>query len=591
MQKLLNRIFSKNVLFGFVGLLFWTSMSYGQTITGVVSDSSSPLPGANVFVKNTNNGTTTNFDGQYTLENVSNDAILVVSFLGYTTQEINVSGRSNINVTLQEDTKSLEEVVVIGYSSKSTRDITGSIEVVDVENLQKTAPLSVEQALQGQASGVTVGAQGGPGGAAAVRIRGISSVNGADPLYVIDGTPTGAGLNDLNPADIESIQVLKDASSTAIYGNRAANGVIIVTTKKGKRNNKVNFNLNSWTGMDYIPNSVFPDLASPQQIADALWQAQANAANLNNEITMTTPSTDLYGSGAVPILPNYVIPAGAETVDLSTYSLSNPISLANKEGTDWFGAFFNPALVSNINVSASGGNDKSNFYVGLGMLNQDGVGLDTYYNRYNLRVNSDFSVTNRFRIGQSMNLSYAEQVAFPRSTGDQVDDASLDNAIISLLRIHPIIPIYDINGGFSGSLGSDLTGNGLNPIATAINNRDNKSINVRALGNVYAELDVLEDLTLKTNLGYDITSFEKRTFSPSRLFDANPNGSNALREDIDNTYNYNWFNTLTYDKTFGDVHDLNVLVGTELVKNRTKYFDIFGSNFEFEDDIDTQFIV
>ncbi|WP_010520825.1 TonB-dependent receptor plug domain-containing protein [Aquimarina agarivorans] len=209
-------------------------------VTGVVTDNDGqPLPGATVFIKGTNKGTQTDFDGRFILD-VKDGETIAITYVGFETQEILFNGQQTLNVSLQISTDALTEVVVVGYSSKSTRDITGSVEVVDVEELQKTAPLSIEQALQGQASGVTVGNQGGPGGTAAVRIRGFSSLNGADPLYVIDGTPTGSGINEINPSDIESIQVLKDASSAAIYGNRAANGVIIVTTKKGKKNQKQN---------------------------------------------------------------------------------------------------------------------------------------------------------------------------------------------------------------------------------------------------------------------------------------------------------------------------------------------------------------
>ncbi len=584
----------KHYLFKRVLLLlgiFVTTIMSGQTITGTVSDASGPLPGANVFVKNTGNGTTTDFDGRYTLENVAKDAVVVVSFLGYTTQEINASGRSAIDIVLQEDLASLEEVVVVGYSSKSTRDITGSIEVVDVEVMQKAAPLSVEQALQGQASGVSVGAAGTPGGAAAVRVRGFSSLNGADPLYVIDGTPTGSGISDLNPADIESIQVLKDASSSAIYGNRAANGVIIVTTKKGKRNNKAKVSINTWTGIDYIPKSVFPELASPQQIADSYWQGQANANAADDSVELI-PTNNLYGTGTAPVLPTYLTSAGgAQNVNLSDYSLDpsapNPISLANQGGTDWFDEFFNTAIVHKTDISMSGGNEKSNFYVGLGVLDQDGVAMETYYNRYNVRVNSDFSASDRFRIGQTTNLSYSEQVEFRT---DDADDKSLDNAVISLLRMHPLIPVYDINGGFSGSFGSGLTGNGLNPIATAINGKDNKGINLRAIGSFYAEYDLFKDLTAKSNLGYDLSSFERRTFNPSRLYDANVNTSNSLKEEVANAYNYNWFNTLTYATTFGEKHDLKLVAGTEIYKTRRKYFDIFSSGYNFENELDTQYV-
>ncbi len=571
---------------------FVTTIMSGQTITGTVSDSSGPLPGANVFVKNTGNGTTTDFDGNYTLENVANDAVVVVSFLGYTTQEIIAGGRNEIDIVLQEDLASLEEVVVVGYSSKSTRDITGSIEVVDIENLQKTAPLSVEQALQGQASGVSVSSQGGPGGTAAVRIRGISSFNGADPLYVIDGTPTTSGINEINPSDIESIQVLKDASSASIYGNRAANGVIIITTKKGKRNGKVQFSVDTWTGIDFIPSSAFPDLASPQQIANSIWQAQANTSITNaadadpdNDVPLT-PNHPQYGNGSVPVLPNYIIPAGASSVDLSTYdSESNRISLANKEGTDWFGAYFAPAVVHNTSISASGGSEKSNYFLGLGILDQNGVGLETYYNRYNARMNSQFSVTDNFRIGQNMNLTYSESVQF--DSGEEDND--INNAIISLYRMNPLIPVYDVQGGFSGSQARNL-GNGQNPIATAINNKDNKDNRFRATGNFYAEIDFLKNFTAKSNFGLDFYTREKRNFRPSRFFDEAIVAGNSLTETNNIDANYNWFNTLTYNTILGDNHNIKAMIGSELVQNRSKFTGAVGNNLRYEDDLDSQYL-
>ncbi|MEM9686165.1 MAG: TonB-dependent receptor plug domain-containing protein, partial [Bacteroidota bacterium] len=232
------------LLFGIVQL----GWSQTRTVTGVVADEAGvPIPGANVIVQGTTRGTTTDFDGNYTIE-ASDSETLVFSYLGYRTQTIRVNNQNTINVRLAEEASALDEVVVTGYTAQSTRNITGSVSVVKAEDLEATSPLNVEQALQGQSSGVVVGSEGGPGGAAAVRIRGFGTINGNDPLYIIDGTPTGAGLNDINPNDIASVQILKDASSAAIYGNRAANGVIIITTKSGKRSSKVTFSANAYVG-------------------------------------------------------------------------------------------------------------------------------------------------------------------------------------------------------------------------------------------------------------------------------------------------------------------------------------------------------
>ncbi len=562
-----NELFNKNLTYD-VAL---------KEVTGVVTDTNGqPLPGATVFIKGTNKGTQTDFDGKFVLD-VQEGEIIAVSYVGYETQEVLFNGQQTLNVSLQISTDALTEVVVVGYSSKSTRDITGSVEVVDVEELQKTAPLSIEQALQGQASGVTVSSQGGPGGGAAVRIRGFSSLNGADPLYVIDGTPTSSGINELNPTDIESIQVLKDAASSAIYGNRAANGVIIVTTKKGKRNQKATLTVNTWSGIDFIPKGVLPDLASPQQIADAEFLRRRNSDVATNHAQ--------YGGGDTPVLPNFIIPARASTVDLSTYDFNdNRISRANKNGTDWFGAYFNPALVHNTNLGISGGSETANFYAGLGILDQDGVGLETYYRRYNARFNSQFSVNNKLRFGQNLNFTYSQSVQF-----DSGDDNDLDNAIISLYRIHPLIPIYDVRGNFSGSRASEL-GNGENPIATAIQGRDNKDNRFRTTGNFYGEYDLFKQLTFKTNFGIDVYNSEARKFNPIRRFDDNVKSNNDLEESLFVNTNYTWFNTLMYKATLSDKHKLTALVGSEFVKFRNKSFTISGRDLPSDTDVDSQFI-
>ena len=548
------------LLFGIVQL----GWSQTRTVTGVVTDEAGvPIPGANVIVQGTTRGTTTDFDGNYTIE-VSDSETLVFSYLGYRTQTIRVNNQSTISVRLAEEASALDEVVVTGYTAQSTRNITGSVSVVKAEDLEATSPLNVEQALQGQSSGVVVGSEGGPGGAAAVRIRGFGTINGNDPLYIIDGTPTGAGLNDINPNDIASVQILKDASSAAIYGNRAANGVIIITTKSGKRSSKVTFSANAYVGIDFIPNSVFPELASPQQLADALWQG------FNND--GVAPSNTQYGNGADPLLPVYLIPQGAQVADESTYSLeNNRITRANPAGTNWFDEYFNSAVTQSYNISATGGNENANFFTSMSALSQDGVGLESGFVRYTLRANSNFSMSERFRIGENITLSYSDQIVPP---GNDVNNGT----IASLYRIHPLIPIRDVGGNFAGS-GVGGLGNANNPIAIADRNKDNDNINLRLLGNIYAEFDLIDNLTFKSNLGFDLSAFTQVRFQPPSYEGESENENTLLSETNSLSRTYTWFNTLTYKTIIGEDNKLDVLVGTEYNRQNFRFNRTDRSDF------------
>lgn len=546
---------------------------YQSTVSGTITDSTgAPLPGASVVEQGTTNGTQTDFDGNYTIT-VGGNATLIVSYVGFATQEIQVGGRTTIDVVLQEDASQLDEVVITGYSAQNTRDITGSVTTVKSEDLAATTPLNFEEALQGQSSGVIVGNQGSPGSGAVVRIRGYGTINGNDPLYIIDGTPTDAGLTELNPNDIESVQILKDASSAAIYGNRAANGVIIVTTKGGRKNQPVTFSANVFLGVDFVPSSVFPDLASPQQLADAIWEAAANDG--------TAPSNPQYGSGATPVIPVYLFPQGAQTADESTYSFpDNRITRANPEGTDWFDEYFNSAITRNYNVSASGGSERSNFYFSLGALDQEGVALHTDFTRYNLRANSSFDVTNKFRIGENISVTYSEQTIPP---GADVNNGP----IASLYRINPLLPVRDVGGNLAGSFVGGL-GNGNNPIGIAERDRDADILTFRALGNIYAEYDIIPDLTFKTNLGFDLWSVNTTNFDAASFENEAPT-NNLLREYSSLRRTYTWFNTLNYSKNFGE-HGLDVLVGTEFNKDFFRQNQSTIGGFLFDDVPNIQYI-
>ena len=545
-----------------------------STVTGKVTDAATgePLPGASIVEKGTTNGTQSDFDGNYSIT-VADGATLVISYIGYAAKEVVVGSQSVVNVGLDVDASQLDEVVITGYSAQNTRDITGSVTTVKSEELEATAPLNFEEALQGQSSGVVVGNQGSPGEGAVVRIRGFGTINGNDPLYIVDGTPTGAGLTDLNPNDIASVQILKDASAAAIYGNRAANGVIIITTKSGGRNQKVSFSANAYASVDFIPSGVYPDLASPQQLANAIWEAAANDG--------TAPSNQQYGSGATPVIPVYLIPQGAQTADESTYSFpDNRITRANQQGTDWFDEYFNPANTTNVNVSAGGGSETSNFFMSLSALDQTGVAYETSFTRYTLRANSSFDVTPKFRVGENITLSYSDQTIPP---GTDVNGGT----IASLHRINPLIPVRDVGGNFAGS-GVGGLGNGNNPIAIADRNKDNDILTFRALGNFYGEVDIFPTLTFKSNLGFDLRSVNTTNFTPDAIEGEAPS-NNLLSETSFFGRTYTWFNTLTYSESFGD-HDFDVLAGTEFNKNIFRSFGANRGGFLFNDVINTRYL-
>lgn len=552
-------------LFFVLTFMSFTSKVISQeiTVTGKVTDNDGLLlPGVNVIIKNTTKGTQTDFDGNYTL-NASSGNTLTFSYLGMETQSIVVLDSGTYDVVMQESSNQLDEIVVTGYSKQSVRNITGSVTVVKAEDLAATSPVNIEQSLQGLAAGVTVGSEGGPGGEAMVRIRGFGTINNNDPLYVIDGTPTTTGINQLNPADIESMQILKDASSSAIYGFRASNGVIVITTKGGKYNSKTKFTFDSYAGVDNVPESSFPDLLSPQETADVVWTRFLNDG--------TAPSHPQYGNGERPVLPNFLTPTGADTVDLSTYDAeNNKITRANKEGTNWFDEYFNPAFVQNYNLGISGGSENAKFHVGIGALSQDGVALHTSFDRYVLRVNSEFRVTNNFRIGESFNISYSDRIG---STGSQFTGGDIS----FLYRAQPIIPVYDIAGNYAGPQSNGL-GNGINPIASATRNKDNLTRRFRTIGGVYAELDFLRDFTFKTNLGVDYDTSNSSFFSFINPEVAEPNKVNRLTESNNYTIATTWFNTLSYSKILGK-NTFDVVLGTEVYKNQSKFLSASRTKF------------
>ncbi|GAB3533566.1 TonB-dependent receptor [Pontibacter brevis] len=529
----------------------------------VVGDDGVGIPGATVVVKGTTVGTATDANGNFTINAPSGSGTLIISFIGYKAQEVPINNRSNINVTLVTDARALQEVVVTGYTTQEKRDIIGAVSVVETEELLRTPAPNVQQQLQGRVAGVATTGTGQPGAGAKVRVRGFGSFGANDPLYVVDGVPTFS-INEINPNDIESLQVLKDASSASIYGSRAANGVIIITTKKGK-GGAPRLNVASFYGTQVAPKG--PELLNTQQYGEYLWRSAAGAGQA---FGTTAPNGSIYGhpqygNGLQPVIPNYILPAGAQTADESAYSLDpnnfNQIVRANKEGTDWWDAVFDPASIQSHQVGVTGGNENSSYAFSFNYFDQDGIAKYTEYKRYTVRANTSATIANRFRIGENAQISY--------NHGNVGNTGGGESDIQHIYVMQPIVPVYDIAGNFAGTRGSEL-GNARNPVAELYRQRDNKNSNMRLFGNIFAEADIITGLTARTSFGVDYGSYYGRNFTFSTYERAENIGKNNFAERNDNSLNWTWTNTLTFKRNFGEMHDITALIGSEAVKNTSR---------------------
>lgn len=543
-------------------------------VKGIVYDAESgeTIPGVNILEKGTSNGTVTDLDGSYSLS-VADNATLVFSFVGYTPQEISVQGMSSVDVRLSADLTSLEEVIVIGYGSQRKQDMTGAVSVVKTDELIQQPTAQLTNQLQGRVSGVTITGSGQPGESPQIRIRGINTFGNNTPLFIVDGVPS-SGINDINPNDVESMQVLKDAASASIYGSRAANGVIIITTKKGKGKVKVNYS--GYAGVQTVQKGNPWDILSPQEMAELKFKALKNT-NPNDAI-----NDDQYGNGASPVLPNYIAPVGANTVDESRYNVnpfySDPSDLnnfyriveANKEGTNWFQEIFNPASIQSHDVAVSGGSDQGSYFFSMNYFDQRGTLTNTYLKRYTLRSNSSFNINENFRIG--------ENLAFSMTNNPRVDARSEGSGVGMAMREQPIIPVYDINGNFAGSFGSGL-GNARNPVAIQERIKDNRGVDTRLFGNVFAELDFLRGFTARTSFGGQIANANWNSFTYPEYENAENNSQNRYNEAASSNVNWTFTNTLTYKKSFNELHNLTVLVGSESYNNKGR--EVGGSTLGY----------
>jgi len=514
-----------------------------------------PVAGASVTINGTTTGTQTDAAGNFVITVPAGKNSLTVSSVGFETQNIAIPASNNISATLRTATSNLNEIVVTGYSSQRKKDLTGAVAVVDVANMKRMPAGTGEEALQGQASGVTIVTSGQPGAGSDLRIRGFTSLGSNDPLVIVDGVQ--GDLHNINVNDIESLQVLKDASA-AIYGVRGSNGVVIITTKKG-RQGKARVSYDAYYGMTEEGKGF--DLANPQQTADAIWLQMLNSG-LNP--TDSTWGTKQYGNGPKPVLPDYLIPTrgmeGDPNTDPSTYNIeSNQITRANKAGTNWYKEIFRNAATQNHNLTVSGGAEKSSYLFSVGYLNQQGTLISTDLKRYSVRANTQFNIKDKIRVGENAYIQYRDNQV--------IQNQNEGNPISMAYREQPIIPVRDIMGNYAGTHAEDL-GNATNPVAIVerrqqYNNGRNWDIN----GNVFAEVDFLRHFTIRTNFGGSVNNYYYYNYSPLIYENAEGRGTgNTFNEGAGYNSSSTWNNTLTYNNTFG-VHTVKAMVGTEAIRN------------------------
>lgn len=546
------------------------------TVSGKVTDEAGEsLPGVNILEKGTTNGTTADVDGRFSLTVQDGNSVLVFSFIGYQSMEVPVGAQTELLVSLTADVKALDEVVIVGYGIQKKASLTGAVASVDTEELNAVAVGDATSRLQGRVAGVTVTGNNQPGGTATVRVRGYGSLGNNNPLYVIDGIPR-TSMDNINPNDIESMTVLKDASSSAIYGSRAANGVIVVTTKAGKEG-LPRLSLDVRLGIQRKTNR--PDLMNSEEIGQNLWQKYKNMGLVQGG---TGWGDVQYGFGAEPVVPDYIFPAGKMEgeVDESTYNWPfpyNAITRANKGETDWYEAIFAPAPLQEYNLALSGGNAGSNYSVSAGYLNQLGVinykgdsrngPTKNGFKRYSLRSNADIKVNHWLKVGPKLSATFNERSG--------ITDAS---PAAGVLTLHPILPIYDIRGNFAGSK-TPATGNGTNQVANLIRNKDDYDRGLILQGSMYAQAGITKELLFRTMVG---VSYNADNRMDRILVDPEFNQTSLvsrLERGSDFGLQYNWINTLNYMKTINDNHNINVLIGTEALDNRTE--SLFGARSTF----------
>ena len=529
MQKYKMPISRLRMMVCLIGMLLPMCMFAQQiTVQGVVKDQTGEtVIGASVMEKGTTNGTITGIDGDFSL-NMSPNGTLVVSFVGYKTQEVQVKGQKQLQVVLSEDAEMLDEVVVIGYGTMKKSDLTGAVSSIGNKDIKDSPVSNLGQAIQGKISGVQIVDAGKPGDNVSIKIRGLGSINNCDPLVVIDGVPTDLGLSSLNMADVERLDVLKDASATAIYGSRGANGVVMITTKrgtegKGKLAVSANYSFQNATNVPSLLNA-------------------AQYAELSNDM--------MVNSGRNPN-PEW----------------ANPSELG--AGTDWMDELLRTGVMQNYTVSYSGGNEKSHYYVSGGFLDQSGIVKSVNYRRFTFQSNSDAQVLKWLKFSNNITFSADTKKSGSYNIGDA-------------LKALPIYPVKNEDGSWSGPDGnSEWYGSTRNPIGpTELNKSQTDGYNF--LANLTAELTFTKWLKFKSTFGYDAKFWFIDNFTPKYNWKPAPTEETSRYKSDNKSFTYLWDNYFLFDHTFAEKHRVGLMAGMSAQWNTNDYLNAQKNVFMFD---------
>ncbi|MGC1389933.1 MAG: TonB-dependent receptor [Bacteroidales bacterium] len=523
----------------FLSMVLSSSLIFAQekTITGkVTAQGEGPMPGVNVTVQGTTIGAITDLNGSYSIKVPGPASVLMFSSIGYSTKLMTVGTQNVIDMVLQADVTALNEVVVTGYTTQRRKDLTGSVGTVASAELTAVPVPNVSNALQGRSSGVTVLGSGQPGSASSVRIRGFSSFQNNDPLYVVDGVPT-QDISSLNPNDVATISVLKDAGAASIYGSRASNGVIIVTTKKGTKGTQVTYSM--YAGIS-DPGSGPKKLCDTQQYADLQWLIYKN-----DNVTINNPVYGPYPGNATPTLPSWA---------------------AN---TDWYKAMTRTAFKQNHDLTFSGGTDNSKFFGAVGVNDENGIIIYNYAKKYTARFNSEFGfLNNHVKVGETFAFTYSSNNTVPNLT---------ENSPLQMgsYRDQPIIPVVIpagetisglghnfVPGDWGGSGIANGLGNAANEVAVLTRQKDNVNWNIHVIGSGYVDVKILQGLNFRSTLGGSWNNYYYSNYTYATYESSENTLTPNLNQGAGYSRDWTWTNQLTFDKTFGQ-HKILVVAGYE----------------------------
>ena len=548
-------------------LIFASTIMYAQEITGTVVDATGEaVIGATVMEKGTSNGTITDFDGNFKLK-VSEGATLVFSYIGFRTEEL--PAQQGMNVTMQDNAKELAEVVVVGYQTQRKADLTGSVSVVETKDLKSSSDTDPMRALQGKVPGMTITSNGSPVGAGTVRIRGIGSFNSSqDPLFVIDGVPTTTNLNTLNMNDIESMQVLKDAASASIYGSRAANGVIIITTRSGKKGDKVKVDFSASLTAQFYNSQSMMKLANTKEYATSMAQAAMNDG-LDPELYANNYGLTLNAAAGTPI--SAYDPASGQMRQFTVNGLYDGFINAKRtmrfSDTDWLDQISRTGFAQHYDVSISNATEKSSALFSFGYKKNNGILKYTDFESFSGRINTSYKVNKMITIGENATITYS----------NQVDCQPLENA----LKMAPTVPVYEEDGvTFSGPVGgmSDRQ----NPLRELYHNRDNRLKMWRIFGNGYINIQPIKGLTLRSNFGLDYWSEYIHSVTYTWHSDVVNNSTPSANLGAKNSVKWTWSNTANYNFVLGVDHSFILLGGMELHRDIEDRANAYAQMFALE---------